>query len=216
MTLRLLALALVAGSGLIAADLEFSHELHLAQGLSCTVCHSSVSGSDEASDVNLPQAALCQACHNGQTAPQIDASPLEDREPQQRGFWFSHEQHLALGNAAPKIAAAIDSGKYLGFVPDIRAQLDTDNACVACHRGLEAADTTDSKLHLPKMADCLVCHDKIENPFSCEECHPPDFDLKPASHTPNFIDVHSTGRYEHDKRTCEPCHGRTFTCMGCH
>ena len=138
---RIFLLALLLSCFSASADeLEFSHQLHLGKvGLDCNVCHSSVSSSDEATDHNLPERALCLACHNGQTAPEIDASPLADREPAERSFWFSHEQHLALeANVAGRIAEAIDSGEYLGPVPDIRDQLNPDNACSGCHRGLES------------------------------------------------------------------------------
>ena len=207
----------LAPAALAAAELEFSHKLHLGKvGLTCSFCHSSAEASRQVSDDNVPQKELCLACHNGRTAPAIDVSPLAGRTAAERVFQFSHEQHLALGNPAPRIAEAIDTGRYLGHVPDIRARLDTDNACVACHRGLSDADAVDSKVHLPRMADCLVCHDKIDNPFSCEECHARDFNLRPASHTETFHDQHSTGKMGFDKLTCQPCHGRKFTCMGCH
>jgi hypothetical protein len=203
-----------AASGL---DLEFSHKLHLGKvGLDCTFCHGSAESSNAATDNNLPSQEVCLACHNGQTAPSIDPSPLAHRAPAERIFWFNHELHLALGNPAPKIAAAIDTGKYLGHAGDIRARLDTENACMACHRGLAEAGQIDSKAHLPRMSDCLVCHDQVDNPFSCEKCHARDFALKPADHTRGFIDRHSTGKAGFDKLTCQPCHGRSFSCMGCH
>jgi c(7)-type cytochrome triheme protein len=214
---RLVFLWIYALAAASAADLEFSHKLHLGKvGLTCTFCHSAAVGSQAVTDNNLPEQQLCLACHNGETAPSIDASTLADRTPAERVFWFNHQQHLALGNPAPTIAKAIDSGKYLGHAGDIRERLDTDNACMACHRGLAEADQVDSKLHLPRMSDCLVCHDQIDNPFSCEECHPRDFAIKPASHTRGFIDGHSTGKMGFDKLTCQPCHGRNFRCMGCH
>lgn len=201
-----------------AAELEFSHDLHLGDvGLSCNVCHSAIIGSEESSDHNLPQQQICLACHNGQTAPSIDASPLAERQPAERGFAFSHRQHLEMENIAGKIAEAIDTGEYLGPVPAIREQLNSDQACVGCHRGIESAARVDSEVHLPNMPECLVCHDQIDNPFSCEECHAPDFAIKPANHTREFVDAHSTGKMTAAKKlTCEPCHGRNFTCMGCH
>lgn len=211
------ALSLWAAAPLSAADLEFSHKLHLGKvGLTCTFCHAPAGRSATVADDNVPRKELCLACHDGQTAPEIDVSPWADRTAAERVFAFSHEQHLALGDPGPKIAAAIDSGKYLGHVGGIRSMLDSGNACMSCHRGLADADQVDSKAHLPRMSDCLVCHDKIDNPFSCEECHPRDFAIKPASHTPNFIDQHSSGKMGFDKLTCQPCHGKKFTCMGCH
>jgi c(7)-type cytochrome triheme protein len=214
---RLLVL-LVVCLPVVAEELEFSHQVHLGKvGLSCNVCHSAVMASENASDHNLPKSELCLACHNGQTAPAIDATSLTARQPVERGFSFSHKQHLAYENVAGRIAEAIDNGRYLGPVPDIRAQLDSGQGCVGCHRGLEEASEVDSTLHLPLMADCLVCHDKIDNPFSCETCHAPGFELKPDSHTRDFVDEHSTGKMSPaQKITCQPCHGRTFTCMGCH
>jgi hypothetical protein len=66
------------------------------------------------------------------------------------------------------------------------------------------------------MADCLVCHSQIDPPFSCEFCHAPGDHLKPVSHTPDFIDTHTSGKLKLDKSSCAVCHGRTFTCQGCH
>lgn len=205
-----------------AAELEFSHELHLGKvSLACDVCHSAAGESTAVTDQLLPSVETCRACHNGQFAPAVDVSALEDRTPAERVFAFSHQQHLALDENIPAVLGeAIDSGKRLGFVPDIRDQLTAaaaaENACQGCHRGLETAAKVDSAVHLPSMPDCLTCHDQIEAPFSCEECHATDFALKPASHDAGFHDFHSTGKLEYDKRTCEVCHGRKFTCMGCH
>ena len=209
--------ALLAVRALSAAEFEFSHALHLGKaGLSCAGCHSGAAKSRQASDSNLPDAALCAACHNGQVAPPIDVSALAAREPVERGYRFDHQAHLALGNPAAHIAEAIDTGKYLGHAGGIRLSLDTGNACEACHRGLPESARVEPGAHLPRMADCLVCHDKIDNPFSCETCHEPGFPLKPADHSEGFIDRHSSGRANLDKISCQPCHGRKFTCMGCH
>ena len=101
-----------------AADLEFSHQLHLGNGLTCTVCHSSAPQSQAETDQLLPRAELCLACHNGQTAPDIDVTPLRESTAVERVFQFSHANHLERGNAATAIAEAIDSGAYLGFVPN--------------------------------------------------------------------------------------------------
>ena len=199
------------------AELVFSHQLHLGKvGLSCAVCHASTEGSESAADNNLPEAALCLACHNGQVAPQIDVTPLADRTPADRNFHFSHKQHLVLEDPAARIAEAIDTGKYLGAVPDIRELLEGADSCGACHRGLSEAAKVDSTIHLPRMSDCLVCHDQIDNPFSCEQCHPADVQIRPDDHTREFIDGHSTGKLGFNKLTCQPCHGVGFRCMGCH
>jgi hypothetical protein len=131
--LRLLILAGLTCAVGAAAELDFSHQLHLGKvGLQCNACHGAVAGSAEAADHNLPPAALCQACHNGQTAPSIELAALQDRTPAPRSFAFSHQRHLALGNIAATLAEAIDSGKYLGPAPDFRAKLDAEGACAGC------------------------------------------------------------------------------------
>jgi hypothetical protein len=40
--------------------------------------------------------------------------------------------------------------------------------------------------------------------------------LKPAFHTPDYIDTHSSGKLKLDKPSCVICHGVNFTCLGCH
>jgi hypothetical protein len=86
---------------------------------------------------------------------------------------------------------------------------------VACHRGLEISDKPE-RSDLPQMADCLVCHSRIDPPDSCEFCHLKDAALKPANHTPDFLDSHTTGNAGLDLTACAVCHGRHFRCLGCH
>jgi len=129
---------------------------------------------------------------------------------------FSHKKHLKLGNVAPVIASAIDKGTYLGRNgARIRPLLNTTNACTACHRGLEDSDAV-SKANMPEMADCLVCHNEVDPPFSCEFCHPANAQLKPATHTGDYLGAHSQKNANLDKASCAVCHGRKFTCLGCH
>ncbi len=210
------ALALLLALPAVAQEWTFPHKPHLERGLECQACHAAAPASQEAGDHLLPDGQLCGACHNGRTAPEIDAAPLAQREPTQRSYRFSHRFHLGLGNAAPLIAEAIDSGDYHGKPGDARRHLDTENACAACHRGLEESSAVDSRLHLPRMGDCIVCHTAVDNPFTCGNCHVEGAELMPPDHTREFIDQHSTGKVELDKQSCLPCHGRNFACMGCH
>ncbi len=130
---------------------------------------------------------------------------------------FSHKTHLKLGNIAPVIADAIDRGAYLSPPGDIRRflNLNTSNPCEACHRGL-AESTHVSQSNMPQMADCLVCHNKIDPPESCAFCHNPGPQLRPANHTRDILDTHTSKKSGLDKQTCAVCHGRKFTCLGCH
>lgn len=199
-----------------AGQSVFSHQIHLNKvGATCADCHTGAASSTTATDSNLPPASACLKCHDGERAKKVDTGFLDKRQAPQRTYRFNHEFHSQMGNLAPIIAAAIDDRKYLGRVGEIRRHLETENACAACHRGLGETDMA-TAANLPQMSDCLVCHNRIDNPFSCEKCHIEGVNLEPASHIDNFLDRHSTGKLGLDKTTCLPCHGKNFTCMGCH
>jgi hypothetical protein len=189
-----------------AGAASFSHKLHLGLKLDCATCHALAATSTKVEDNLLPSKAVCLKCHAEAEIPAPHTTRLAH---------FSHSQHLKMGNVAPVIAAAIDKKNYLQPPGDIRRFLDTKNACEACHRGLEESEAV-SPAAMPQMADCLVCHSQIENPFSCEKCHAKDAKLKPANHVDDFMSTHTTGKLNLDKTTCAVCHGRTFRCLGCH
>ena len=200
-----LALLVFAG-GVAWGAAPFSHRSHLQLKLECVECHRAAAASTRVEDNLLPTRQVCLGCHEDAAIPPPPSTPLSK---------FSHALHLRMGNVAPFLAGAIDHNNYLEPSGDIRRYLNTRNPCQACHRGLEDSDRV-TRAALPKMADCLVCHTQIEAPFSCEDCHAKDAQLKPANHVPHFMNDHSTGKLNLDKTTCALCHGRTFTCMGCH
>ncbi len=192
----------------------FPHNIHLAQGLDCTLCHRAALTSTRAGDDLIPKRDVCLSCHEDPLVPahRPPAGPA-------RLAKFNHTLHLKIGDVAPFLAKAIDKHNYLH--PDaaatawVRSRLNRGNVCEACHRGLEESEQV-SQVNLPLMADCLVCHTQIDPPFSCADCHAKDASLKPANHTEHFVDAHSSGKLRLDKSTCAECHGRVFTCMGCH
>lgn len=189
----------------------FSHQLHLKMKLQCTTCHAAASTSTKVGDNLLPDSKVCSGCHT-QGIPAYSPVRIPSHVAK-----FSHKQHLAMGNVSPIIAAAIDKKTYLSpkIAPDVRAHLNTANACEACHRGMHES-TAVTAAALPQMADCLVCHNKIDPPFSCETCHAKDANLMPASHDNKWLDFHSSGKANLDRQSCQVCHGRQFTCRGCH
>lgn len=201
-----LLLAVAAGQAA-----TFSHQLHLKMKLQCTMCHAAAAGSTSVSDNLLPDGKVCSGCHT-QGIPAY--TPVRLKAPIAK---FSHKQHLAMGNVAPVIAAAIDKKTYLSpkIAAEVRSRLNTTNACEACHRGMHES-TEVSAANLPQMADCLVCHNKIDPPFSCETCHAANANLMPASHDKNWLDFHSSGKANLDRQSCQVCHGKQFTCRGCH
>jgi hypothetical protein len=189
------------------AAAPFSHRVHLQLKLECATCHSEAATSTKPSDNLLPSRDLCQSCHKNPEIPPPATTRL---------VHFSHAQHLKMGNISALIANAIDRGTYLQPAGDIRRNLSSNNLCFGCHRGIAESDRV-SKANLPQMADCLVCHTKIEPPFSCAECHAKTEDLRAASHqAKDFADSHSNHQLMPDKSSCAVCHGKGFTCMGCH
>lgn len=159
----------------------------------------------------------CQPCH----AAVLKLTEVARKERPVKWIRFNHELHLKLGNPAPVLLKAIETKAYLpglGAKPDdIKPHLEkATSACTACHRGLNTVTGKLARENYPHMSDCLVCHNKIDNPFSCEKCHVEEAkDLRPVSHTlRGFADGHSSK--DVSKAECAVCHGRKFTCLGCH
>lgn len=199
-------LVLLAMWGAASFAAPFSHQLHLKLRPDCGACHTAAAASTSASDNLLPDQKACLPCHQSREIP---------GPPATRVAHFSHQQHVKMGNLAPVLAAAIDKKQYLQPAGDIRRHLNGTNACQACHRGLEES-TQVSASNMPAMADCIVCHSQIDNPFSCEKCHAKGDNLKPASHVQGYMSSHSSGTLNLDKASCTICHGTNFRCLGCH
>jgi len=148
---------------------------------------------------------LATALAAAQTPPAASPSTAK---PQLK---FDHQLHLKLGDIGAVLKGARKSGGHL--LPDATTP---GPGCEACHSGMR--DNV-KRAGLSKMADCLTCHPKIDPPFSCEFCHPnSEAALKPATHFKGFLDKHSAGlaKLNMTKTECAVCHGRKFTCLGCH
>ncbi|HYP13703.1 MAG TPA: hypothetical protein VEQ63_07255, partial [Bryobacteraceae bacterium] len=171
--------------------------------------------STQASDNNLPGPKVCATCHReGGPAPAITPAIKQPRASIVTKF--NHALHSKLGNIAPVLARALDNDSYLSRPPDaMRKDLNTKEACAACHRGLPQSDEV-TAAHFPAMADCLVCHNKVDPPFSCTKCHDSGAALRPANHTKDWLERHSSKGQITDKLSCAVCHGRQCTCLGCH
>lgn len=124
---------------------------------------------------------------------------------------FSHALHTKLGDIGPVLNGARKSGAHLR-----PGTLQAGSGCAACHSATVADQRHDPMV---MMGDCLVCHPKIDPPFSCSFCHTADAQtLKPSYHTNDFLDKHTSGlaKLSLNKSDCAVCHGRKFTCLGCH
>jgi hypothetical protein len=88
--------------------------------------------------------------------------------------------------------------------------------CTQCHHEIETSEAT-SKANFPGMTECISCHTQVDIPDSCYKCHDKSMRLIPSDHATDFIDSHSRVKHSVDqKQACEVCHGRSFTCAGCH
>jgi hypothetical protein len=193
----------VFATAALAAAGGFSHATHLKLKPQCTSCHTRAAASTKLEDNLLPEKQACAPCHKDITI----ARPRPARLAK-----FDHAFHLKFGNIAPLLKGSIQSNSYLGQPEAVAPHLETKNACAGCHHGIEQSAAL-SKTHFPQMADCLVCHSKIDAPYSCETCHGKDKTLKPAFHTADYLDAHTRRSV---KQGCAVCHGRQFTCLGCH
>lgn len=89
------------------------------------------------------------------------------------------------------------------FSHKLHLSMKPTSACGACHRGLLESDSITRDL-LPRMTECLVCHTEVNPPESCLRCHAAGAQLKPASHTPEFLAAHA-GQAGKDPQ-CRTCH----------
>ncbi len=206
-----LALGLAAAPAAAPPKRPFSHKFHLAQVPQCESCHTAATTSTKAEDSLIPHESSCATCHD-----EVHIAPARPTGVQK----FNHAKHVEMGSAAPLIASAIKAKTYLGTRPATAAQLEAGkDACTGCHHGIAESEdvpvNSATKSHFPAMADCLVCHNKINPPDSCAKCHvasTPNF--RPTSHDAVFSDNHATKSVA--KTECATCHGRKFTCKGCH
>ena len=189
----------------------FSHKYHLTQVPQCESCHTAATASTKAEDSLVPHESSCATCHAGRPVGTDRPTGVQK---------FNHAKHVEMGSVAPLLASAIKNKTYLGANPATPAELEAGkDACTGCHHGIAESENVPlekaTKAHFPAMADCLVCHNKINPPDSCAKCHvAPTSGFKPTSHDAVFSDNHATKTVA--KTECATCHGRKFTCKGCH
>ena len=104
---RTTLLAGLAGGSLLTAEAApevpapFSHRRHLAlPGLTCAMCHATITASTSSADDNRPKAEVCAQCHQG-TRGSPGRAFAEGARPHPaavRLFRFDHQRHLALGD----------------------------------------------------------------------------------------------------------------------
>lgn len=101
------------------------------------------------------------------------------------------------------------------------AKVVAKGECLGCHHSIDKSENiseSDGKRHFPRMEECMACHSSsINPPESCKQCHDEkSMTFRPASHSAEWVDKHGDKNANIDKASCAVCHGKRFTCKGCH
>jgi hypothetical protein len=169
--------------------LHFSHKLHVDNSVECDACHAaktSIMGTDDL----LPRHDACKTCHEVTAAAEcskchVTSAPTLSERITKYSAKFSHERHL-------------DKAKL---------------ACKDCHAELDAPLHGEQVGHLPKMRECMACHEQRRVKTDCQICHQPGDDLRPATHKLEW--THRHGGMANTEQDCNLCH-KTDDCLRCH
>jgi formamidopyrimidine-DNA glycosylase len=132
--------------------IAFTHKVHLANNLTCEVCHATVSKGPVA---GIPSAKFCMACHLviAKDKPEIKKLTAIVNSGQdvawQRVYDFSQSAHVRF-NHAPHIRAGVQ--------------------CSSCHGDMTQQTVAVRAVNLD-MGYCLNCHQERNAPVDCETCH---------------------------------------------
>jgi len=132
--------------------IAFPHNVHLARGLQCTVCHTGV---DQGPDAAIPSVKFCMSCHLviAKDKPEIKKMAAYQARgediPWVRVYNYSASAHVRFNHA-----------------PHIRASV----ACSSCHGNLQQQTTAVRAVNL-NMGYCLSCHTQRSVSIDCTTCH---------------------------------------------
>ncbi len=132
--------------------IHFTHKVHLANNLTCEVCHTGVSKGPVA---GIPSAKFCMACHLviAKDKPEIQKLTSIVSKGQdvawQRVYDYPPSAHVRF-NHAPHIRAGVNCSNCHGDVSQQTVAVRSVNLnmgyCVNCHQQRQAP------------TDCLTCH----------------------------------------------------------
>lgn len=132
--------------------IAFTHTVHLANGMQCTMCHVGV---DQGPDAQIPNVTFCMTCHmaidaNHPEIKKIAAYQAQGQDiPWVRVYNYSASAHVRF-NHAPHIRAGV--------------------ACATCHGVMTRQTTAERKVDLT-MGYCIDCHKQKRVSVDCATCH---------------------------------------------
>jgi hypothetical protein len=158
-------------------------------------------GADFSHKLHLQFLKDCTACHtSARTSTRAEDNLLPSADVCRK----CHQGMTVRTTPTPTMVAKFNHAIHWKIVP---------GGCSGCHTGIAQSEKV-TKDVFPKMEQCLVCHTKIDPTDSCALCHVVGPQLKPANHTADWVDRHTDEKIP--KQGCWVCHGKNFTCQGCH
>ena len=209
---------------------EFSHASHVDQKIrinpatgfraDCTFCHKfEPSGTFG----TFPGHTECAACHS-KPGVKPNLSPALDSQSC-RGCHTPEEiENPGFTKGRRMIAQPVISGKYIAInfshIAHFKAKDEYSLNCTTCHYEVPRS-TSLANLSLPKMLDCVDCHDtskKIAAEFrmsNCSTCHAGTVAgiVEPASHTRNVKPAFHTESFRvHHEQEASAADAKCFVC----
>jgi len=175
---------------------SFPHGRHAGLFPSCTACHAGIETGDASQFVSV-EPATCQACHDGQTAPQVSWTGRGETEPTNRRS--VHPGHPQLPcetcHRPPGASGAME------------VQAATFDNCKVCHE-------PEAEFHQADDNNCYQCHVPLTEATGLTAAQIAAFPKPPSHSSAEFISTHGVTANE-DVMSCSVCHARE-SCTLCH
>ncbi len=159
---------------------------------------------------HMAEEMVCADCHVG---VEESTSGMDNLMPDKAVCLDCHEGE-EIGNFDLVIAVESYSKKF-----SHQQHLAADNDCAKCHYEVSQKEEAFPYV-LPTMVECMSCHEQQAVSVGCATCHLPFENLKPISHTVNFIHNHADiARMDAMEisadMSCMTCHDQQY-CQDCH
>jgi len=218
---------------------DFTHQIHLDQGIGCTDCHEGIDKATTLTKRHLPPSAKCAECHTDNRP-----APSTENIPPPR-LTFSHAQHVSQKQIAGKCDFCHKKLPEMGEpYPKLSMETCTQchkhqqdfayGRCRPCHLDLKGYKPEVAYAHegdwlrnhgaqaRPSAESCAACHDQTY----CGKCHGPTTTAARPSviwpedvqasfiHRGDYVSRH-TVEADANPSSCQKCHGPQF-CQACH
>jgi Cytochrome c7 and related cytochrome c len=218
---------------------DFTHSVHVDQGIGCGDCHEGIEKATTLSKRHLPPDAKCAECHNDNRP----SASLEGIPPPR--LTFAHAQHLGQAAIKGKCDTCHKKLPEMGE-PRVAPRMEACTACHKhqqdfaqgrcrpCHLDLKGYKPENAYAHSgdwlrqhptqarPSAESCAACHDQTY----CAQCHSatttaarpsiiwPEEVQQSYIHRGDYVSRHTVDAGANPS-SCRKCHGTKF-CEACH